>query len=129
MRARDRLEKRMEQVVVFGTQVQVLGPAVPLGLNNVIPVAEFRATVRLAGYGGADAENAVIVLLSDAGYDIPSAWATVVRSELIAAGIVPGRVNALQAEMLKTCIRLCGTAFARVLRGTETTDADVAQQA
>jgi len=121
-------EKEMEQVVVFGTQVQVLHPAAPLGLNDVIPVAQLRAALRLAGFTDPDVEDAVAEDLLKAGFNVPSSWVTVVRAELVEAGIVPGRVNALQAEMQRCCVRLCGAAFARALSGTERTDSDTAMQ-
>ena len=105
--------------MVFGTAVQIVDPAHPLGHNEVIPVEVFVAAVTRAGYGGAGEAAAVVLQLSDAGYDIPSAWLEVVRGELTGVGITPGRVNALIAEMQKVCAQLCGVAYVRVLGGSE----------
>ena len=66
--------------------------------------------------------------MRDGGYNIPSAWVHVTRSEVIGVGIAPGRVNALIAAMQTLCIRLCGAAFVRALSGSERTDAEAAQQ-
>jgi hypothetical protein len=121
-------EKEMQQVVVFGTQVPVGNPAVPLGLNDPIPEESCIAALAEAGYVSVVVAEGVYKALRDNGYDIPSAWLDVVRAELIGSGIGPGRVNALTAAMQTLCIGLCGTAFVRVLGGSEKTDAETAQQ-
>jgi hypothetical protein len=109
VRARQERQEEMESIVVFGDQVPVAEPAVPLGMNAVIPAAQFRAALRLAGYVAGVEEDAVLVALTEAGYNMPSSWVVVERSELIAdAGMVPGRINALISEMQKCCVRQCG---------------------
>ena len=117
----------MQQVMVFGTQVQVLVPAEPLGINGDIPVLLYIEALQSAGYAGESAD-AVFALLQGSGYDIPSAWLDAPRAELIEAGVASGRVNALQAAMHTMCIRLCGAPYARVFSGSERTDAEAAQQ-
>jgi hypothetical protein len=116
----------MAQVMVFGAQVQVTDPAVPLGMYEQIPVDEFAEALVAAGYQGDEAVAAAGTALVEAGFNLPSSWVTVVRAELTGAGIAPGRVNGVTAQMQTLCIRLCGTEFGRVMGGSERTDAVIA---
>ena len=117
----------MQQMMILGTQVQVVVPACPLGLNQDIPKVQYVAALLAAGYGAGSVANGVYKLLVDSGYDIPSAWFGATKADLVLVGIMPGRVNALNAEMQRVCIQLCGNEFARVFRGSDRTDGDTAQ--
>ena len=115
----------MQQAIVFGIQVPMGNPAVPLGLNEPIHEESCIAALAEAGYASVGIAEGVFGQLRDDGWDIPSAWTCVARSELIGSGIGPGRVSALTATL---CIGLCGNAFVRVLGGSVKTGTETAQQ-
>ncbi len=117
----------MEQVVVFGERVVVGAGGVVQALNERIPDEVVIELLQEAGYTAEELPD-VARVLRDGGFLKPSSWAVVVRQELVDAGIAPGEINALVAVFQSAMVRRCGENFARVMVGSEKTDAEVALQ-
>ena len=62
----------MAQIVVLGAAVEVPVLQNPLGIHEGIPVELFTAAVTRAGYVTVGAAEDAVILLTDAGYEIPS---------------------------------------------------------
>lgn len=114
-------------VVVFGEQV-VVEEVVGVSLVTHIEAVEMFELLQEAGMADAMA-TATSEKLVTAGFDMPSAWSEVQRSELLAVGVGAGYLNSVVAAFQKRSLAVCGQAFARVMVGSGSSvksDAEIA---
>ena len=117
----------MESLVVFGEQVAVEVVKGAPTVNAQIPEPVVVQAIQEAGFEGEELA-AMVRVLGEGGFLRPSAWAVVVRQELIDVGVPAGSVNAVVAAFQGAMIKLCGVGFARIMSGSLQTDAEVAQR-
>jgi hypothetical protein len=116
--------RQHEAVVVFGRQVPVVEV---VGASLVTHFGSEEVCALLVD-AGMDEEEALKVAqkLRKAGYHIIAAWANIQRPELVSVGVGPGYLNSTIAAFQRRALEVCGSAFARVMAGSEKSDAETA---